>query len=752
MGGFTDHSKAKILAKGTRIGEIYEVIRLLGQSTMNDTYLVKNTVTGKRYVLKLIVQELSREDSFEEYFENLRKNAGDYIHPNIAGIYKIGATEDEYYVVGSYVTSLNGTPRTLREYVQRHGRIHEFQAKNIFLQLCSGLQHAAINAKNPMAHWDFKPANILFDSAHLVRISDFGKMRYLSDDYLRTVVLHSGFEKAVLQQIGVPMRLMPGFKADAEDIEGTSRIDMAEYSLVGAHERTERSRMLEVLRTNDGGRPLLERIPNLRFRALAETFMYMSPEQRAGHVPDQRSNIYTLGLIMYETLTGQQYDIDKLKMPSRYGCHPCWDEIIKKCLEPLPEKRYQSLSVLQQEIIQGKVRRQKMLPLVLYSAGAILLCVMLYMSMHWVYAPYNFAKQVESLNQAISDKRIDVSSKYAVLELKIYPAGASVEILFRNNLVKKLSSIPDSGMRYILPPGDYLIQVAKDGYGAVKEKVKLSAGTFQVGIKLNKDEPFSVRQYVYRKELVRPEFGFPYILPRLNLELLPIDPGKFVMGVAPEAIVRDVHEHAAKKVTIGYPFWMAKTETTQSTYESIMMSNPSTYEAIGGHRPVEKVSWNNALEFCRRLNEQEKAAGRIPPGYEYRLPTETEWEYCNRAETISEYSYGNNDRLSGDYAWFQSNSYNETHDVATRKPNRWGLHDMTGNVAEWTWNVYDDSIPDLKNPVAAKKAVAVLRGGSWKGNSPHLRVTARDPVDSPDFADSHTGFRIVLAPTLPVQK
>ena len=746
MTGLTDHSTAKILPKGACIGEIYEVIRLLGQTAMNDTYLVKNTVTGKKYVLKLLLSELAREDGFEEYFEDLRKNVGDFIHPNIVGVYKIGFTDEEYYIVGSYVISLNGAPRTLLEYLQRHGRMHEFQAKNVFLQLCSGLQHAASNVKTPMAHWDLKPSNILFDSAHLVRISDFCKMRNISDNFLRKIVLNSGFDRSVLQQIGVPLRLMPGFNMEGEDIEGTAKINMKEYSLVGGQERHERKKTVKELR-DTAGLPRLERIPNLRFRALAETYMYMSPEQRAGHVPDQRSNIYTLGLIMYETLTGLRYDVDNYKMPSRFGCHPCWNEIIKRCLEPLPERRYQSLAVLQQEIIQGKVRRQRLLPLVIYSGALVLVGVILYLAMHSVYAPYNFAKQVETLNQAVSDKSIDVTSKYAVLELKVSPAGSTVEIFFRNNLVKKLPSIPDSGMRYILPPGDYLIHAVKEGYAQIKEKVKLSPGSFQVALRLNKDEPFSVRQYIYRKDQMRPEFGFPYVLPRLSLELLPIEAGKFMMGAV--AVNSDFNEQPARKTVINYSFWIAKTETTQSIYESIMMENPSTYEAIGGHRPVEKVSWNKALEFCRRLNEQEKIAGRLPAGYEYRLPTEAEWEYCCRADTISDFNFGNNERLGNDYTWCQANSYNETHDVATRKANRWGIFDICGNVAEWTWNTYrDSSISDPKNPAGAKSVAAVLRGGSWKSTYGQLRVTAREPVESADFADSRTGFRIVLAPLL----
>ena len=742
-----DEKNVNFLKKGSQIGEIFEVIRMLGQSAVNDAYLVRNTVTGKRYALKLLLPDYTLEDNFDEHFEEVRKNIGDFIHPNIVGIYKIGSSDDDYYLVSSFVTALGGAPRTLQEHLIRHGRMHEFQAKNVFLQLCGGLQHAATNTKNPVSHWDLKPSNILFDSTHLVRIADFSKLRFVPDEHIRKVVAGSGFDRHVLQRMGFPARLMPGFGTEADDTESTSRIDMEEYSMVGARTGHERRKIVAAVRHDDGPvLPRLERIANSRFRSLAESFTYMSPEQRAGHPPDQRSNIFSLGIIMYEMLTGIRFTAEDWLPPSHAGCGNFWDDIIRRCVEPSPDRRYQSLAALQHDIIQGTVKRSRFLPLTIYAGATLIVGLIMYVAIQWVFAPYNFAEQVESLNRAIVDSGVDISSKYSVMDLKIVPSGASVEIFHKKNLVKKINNITEGGMKYIVPPGEYLIEVYKEGFSPIKEKIMLNPGNFQVALTLTRNEKISVRQYIYKKDQLRPEVGFPFIIPRLGLELLPITPGKFVMGTG-QAINSETQEQPARQATIAYPFWIARHETSQHSYESVMLTNPSVYESSGSNRPVEKVSWNKARQFCERLTIQEKNAGRLPSGCEYRLPTEEEWEYCCRAGTVSNFSFGDDDKVIGEYAWFSGNGSSETHEVGKRKPNRWGIYDMHGNVAEWTWNSYSvnkSPVPNEKNP--EKKVVGVLRGGSWRDTPLHVRSSSRIPVDSGDFADSHAGFRVVLGP------
>jgi len=212
-------------------------------------------------------------------------------------------------------------------------------------------------------------------------------------------------------------------------------------------------------------------------------------------------------------------------------------------------------------------------------------------------------------------------------------------------------------------------------------------------------------------------------------------------------------------VTLSRAFWLGRYPVTQREYEKVMGQNPSRFK--GENRPVEQVSWMEALEFCRKLTEQARSAGSLPAGYEYRLPTEAEWEYCCRAGSTGAYCYGDDEARLGDYAWYDRNSNGETHEVGLKQANEWGLHDMHGNVWEWCleageWegkvktDTYRDSVGD---PVFISAGqVAGIRGGSWLDTGRDCRSAIRRafvPVPRrvyfPTQRFDYLGFRVCLA-------
>ena len=157
----------------------------------------------------------------------------------------------------------------------------------------------------------------------------------------------------------------------------------------------------------------------------------------------------------------------------------------------------------------------------------------------------------------------------------------------------------------------------------------------------------------------------------IGMVLVPIPTGEFTMGFV-------MGFQKGHQVKITKPFHLGAFEVTQAQYEMAMGRNPSRFK--GANNPVDQVSWNDAIEFCRELSalSEEKAAGRV-----YRLPTEAEWEYACRAGTKTAYSFGDDASQLGDYAWYKENSGGTTHPVGQKRPNPWGLYDIQGNLTEW---------------------------------------------------------------------
>jgi len=231
-----------------------------------------------------------------------------------------------------------------------------------------------------------------------------------------------------------------------------------------------------------------------------------------------------------------------------------------------------------------------------------------------------------------------------------------------------------------------------------------------------------------------------------------IPPGKFLMGSPESEQDRQAEEGPQTQVTITRGFWMGRHEVTQGEYEALMGNNPS-YFTGDPNRPVERVFWDDAASYCGKLTEQERAAGRLPLGHVYRLPTEAEWEYACRAGTTRRFSFGDDPeyKLLGDYGWSLGyDSTNTTHAVGLKQPNPWGLYDMHGNVWEWCqdWSgTYPGgSVADPKGPGSGSEKM--LRGGSFRGYGLNCRSACRTG-GTLLLRDCHLGFRVVLAPGLP---
>jgi outer membrane protein assembly factor BamB len=217
-----------------------------------------------------------------------------------------------------------------------------------------------------------------------------------------------------------------------------------------------------------------------------------------------------------------------------------------------------------------------------------------------------------------------------------------------------------------------------------------------------------------------------------------IPPGTFVMGSPPTEEGRDSDE-IQHTVTLTQGFWLSDHEVTQAEYRAVMGNNPSVFN--GDTLPVESVSWEDAVLYCQKLTERERASGRITAQQAYRLPTEAEWEYAARAGTTGA-RHGDLDAI----AWYSANSGGQTRPVKQKQPNAWGLHDMLGNVWEWCGDWYGayptGSVTDPPSPGSG--SYRVYRGGSWIRGAGLARSASRNG-DVPGFRSDYLGFRPALS-------
>ena len=294
-----------------------------------------------------------------------------------------------------------------------------------------------------------------------------------------------------------------------------------------------------------------------------------------------------------------------------------------------------------------------------------------------------------------------------------------------------------------------------------------------------------------------------WTVPKVDMKMMRIPAGSFIMGSPKTEPYRHTDE-TQHKVTITQPFYMGACEVTQKQYYDLMLpgfdheawqfargpihagaamfyrSRSGRGNYLGGElnlkQPMECVTWEKAREFCRKVTDLERKAGRLPKGYVYRLPTEAEWEYACRAGSKGRYNVkGEKDTLeylksSKFINSFANVAEGKPIDVAQKKPNAWGLYDMHGNVYEWCLDWYGPYAGGAeKDPTGPATGVRrTARGGSFNGALPHappgvipqrnayktigpfIRSASRCSLRPDVGFYAICGFRVVLAPEVAV--
>jgi len=257
-----------------------------------------------------------------------------------------------------------------------------------------------------------------------------------------------------------------------------------------------------------------------------------------------------------------------------------------------------------------------------------------------------------------------------------------------------------------------------------------------------------------------PSEGDDWAVPYVGVKLVWIPQGEVRVGSPPSEQGRLPDE--GPRTTVRFPtgFWVGRYEVTQEEYRGVIGSNPS--EFLGGDRPVERVAWADAMAFCRKVTDLERASNRLPEGYVYRLPTEAEWEYMARAGSEEAFHFGakadpSKGNFKGVYPRDSADSDGEgktnesdelygTAKVGNYTSNAWKIFDVHGNVGEWCYDRFNSRYPggivsDWSGPKSGSDRLH--RGGGWASFAQRCRLAARERL-KPETATSSLGFRMVL--------
>ena len=215
--------------------------------------------------------------------------------------------------------------------------------------------------------------------------------------------------------------------------------------------------------------------------------------------------------------------------------------------------------------------------------------------------------------------------------------------------------------------------------------------------------------------------------------------GSFLMGSEYKSNEMPVHE-----VSIDYDILISKYQVSVEDYmlyaqaTSIEIPNDK-YTDLGVNVPVRRVTWLDAVAYCKWLSQREAKT--------IRLPSEAEWEYACRASSHQNYCFGNDESLLDQSAWYKNNAQGTTHDIGSKKPNAWGIYDMHGNIWEWTLDRYADNYSHTPTNGKAHKVQSdqgmTLRGGAWSGEAQNCRSSRRINLGA-NSRNYFVGFRIVV--------
>jgi serine/threonine-protein kinase len=729
----------------------FEIGQLIGCGGMGAVYRGRQISLDRPVAIKVLGKHLSDNDSFRQRFLREARAVAQISSPHVVQIHSAGVHEGHHFFVMELVDGID-LARKLKEGF----RPSNAAAFDLVLQAARGLAAAG---RLGIVHRDIKPANMLITRDGVLKLSDFGLVKLVSEGRGKTT--ESG-------------------------LTGTGII-------VG-------------------------------------TAGYFSPEQGLGERCDQRTDLYALGVVAYELLTGKlpftasdttsiiYQHVHEAPRPVRQlnpSVHPELDAVVMRCLAKKPDQRYQTAPELVAELerlaIAGRISDHGGSPRLMrwMTAAGLALALIGGASAYGLSRRHPLPAQQpdpaaeprhqsladvagqsepfpaaatnqpppshsesQALLQAASDPpepaEPPVAASKPVLApepaqpttpeptkptpepAKAPPEPAKPAVVVASVAPAKPADADDkSKTRSFAPAPTELVEPPPEEPKPVAaEVVKVAVApaptpnaerrTPNPSAKpeiVPDDDPTAV---VIAKPLPpaeparephRDDYGRYADLSLLGLtqRFRWCPPGRFNMG-SPDAESRRGRDEDIHQVTLTHGFWLADCECTQALWQAVMGYDPSAVQDLD--HPVEQVSWQQTQEFVRRINA-------LAPGLKARLPSEAEWEYAARAGAS-----GPTPVALDAHAWYSRTGQGTTHPVRQLRPNAWGLFDCLGNVAEWCQDAYGEyEKPVSVDPIPTGTGGPVFRGGSFRDGAGDCRAAHREHARAAMTSD-RVGFRL----------
>ena len=684
------------LSEGQVLLERYALIAPLGRGGMGEVWLAQDSDLEVRRALKFLPAAMCQDDRALRGLRKEARLAARLAHPHIVTLRTMESVAGRHaFLVYDYVPGWEQDGRPLPDldrWLFFAETLTEDQVRRLLGPILEGLAYAHDFrdelVQGGIVHRDLKPANILLDSDGTPRITDFGIARTIQSSMSR---------------------------------------------LTGAG-------------------------------LTSGTLLYMSPEQIRGRPCDGRSDIYSLGMVIYELLTGEPPFVDgdityqhlHEPVPPIEGVSDAMNTLIARATAKTPEERWQTCAEMRDALLQG--------PGVAGAVGApIAVASPIVVAQPMVRTPLPARETgperddpealaaLEELLAALKNRDLPTEERIVYLKDFIcdYPDTSAASEARRNiAAIEALARLTEEAReahvqllseesRDILTPSQAALRARKwsayiERYSETGHEVETAQAKAHYYNRWGQEPAPGTRQSISLSKGV-------------TLGLIWVPSGTFNMGSPNSEEGRDIHEGPVHAVTLD-GFWMGVTPVTQSQYVTVVGTNPSNHNGV--NLPVEHVSWNNSIEFCRRLTER--------TGKPFKLPTEAQWEYASRAGSATRFHFGDDNSVLDAYGWHDGNSggwlTRKPHPVAQKRPNAWGLYDMHGNVWEWCLDQFDDDFyarPEAAvcNPInnPAEANCRVLRGGSWNIHPNRCRSASRRGSAPTSMYDT-VGFRVVAAP------